>query len=182
MDPHHQMKRGFTRAPTRGSASGLRQAPGAWNPSFWYGIAKAPPLLGVPGATPPGGFQGIALSARLPPRRASRHNDMRPMTPTIASIFIPLMRWVDPERAHELSLSALRLGLAGRERGTHDAVLAVDALGRRLANPIGLAAGFDKDASAVAALMRLGFGFVQTGTANPSPQAGKPRTRLFRLR
>ena len=54
-------------------------------------------------------------------------------------------------------------------------------LGRRFANPIGLAAGFDKDAVAVAALMRLGFGFVETGTVTPRPQPGNPRPRLFRL-
>ena len=103
------------------------------------------------------------------------------MTPAIASAFMPLMRWIDPERAHGLSLSALRLGLAGRARDTDDVSLAVDALGRRFANPIGLAAGFDKDAVAVAALMRLGFGFVETGTVTPRPQAGNPRPRLFRL-
>ena len=103
------------------------------------------------------------------------------MTPAIASAFMPLTRWIDPERAHQLSLSALRLGLAGRARDTDDVSLAVDALGRRFVNPIGLAAGFDKDAVAVAALMRLGFGFVETGTVTPRPQAGNPRPRLFRL-
>ena len=54
-------------------------------------------------------------------------------------------------------------------------------LGRRFANPIGLAAGFDKNAVAVPALMRLGFGFVETGTVTPRPQSGNPRPRLFRL-
>ncbi len=103
------------------------------------------------------------------------------MTPTIASAFMPLMRWVDPERAHALSLSALRLGLAGRARDTDVDSLAVDALGRRFVNPIGLAAGFDKDAVAMPALMHLGFGFVETGTVTPRPQAGNPRPRLFRL-
>ena len=76
---------------------------------------------------------------------------------------------------------ALRLGLAGRAADSDDAALSVEALGRRIANPIGLAAGFDKDAVAVPALMRLGFGFVETGTVTPRPQPGNPRPRLFRL-
>jgi dihydroorotate dehydrogenase len=103
------------------------------------------------------------------------------MTPAIASAFTPLMRRVDPERAHRLALTALRLGLAGRSREADPTCLAVEVLGRRFVNPIGLAAGFDKDARAVPALMRLGFGFVETGTVTPRPQSGNPRPRLFRL-
>ena len=103
------------------------------------------------------------------------------MTPAIASAFTPLMRRVDPERAHLLALTALRLGLAGRSREADAACLAVEVLGRRFANPIGLAAGFDKDALAVPGLMRLGFGFVETGTVTPRPQSGNPKPRLFRL-
>jgi dihydroorotate dehydrogenase len=103
------------------------------------------------------------------------------MTPTIASTLLPLMRRFDPERAHDIALLALRLGLAGRAPEHDDPVLAVAALGRRFGNPIGLAAGFDKNAVAVSALMRLGFGFVETGTVTPRPQAGNPRPRLFRL-
>jgi dihydroorotate dehydrogenase len=103
------------------------------------------------------------------------------MTPAIASALLPLLRRMDPERAHDLALAALRLGLAGRAKGGDDPCLAVDVLGRRFANPIGLAAGFDKNAVAVAALMHLGFGFVETGTVTPRPQGGNPRPRLFRL-
>ena len=103
------------------------------------------------------------------------------MTPAIASAFMPLMRRLDPERAHGLALNALRLGLGGRTRGPDPECLAIEVLGRRFANPIGLAAGFDKDAVAVPALMRLGFGFVETGTVTPRPQTGNPRPRLFRL-
>jgi dihydroorotate dehydrogenase len=103
------------------------------------------------------------------------------MTPAIASAFMPLMRRLDPERAHVLALSALRLGLGGRTRGPDPECLAIHVLGRRFDNPIGLAAGFDKDAVAVPALMRLGFGFVETGTVTPRPQTGNPRPRLFRL-
>jgi dihydroorotate dehydrogenase len=103
------------------------------------------------------------------------------MTSTIASTLLPLMRRFDPERAHDIALFALRLGLAGRVAEHDDPVLAVAALGRQFGNPIGLAAGFDKNAVAVSALMRLGFGFVETGTVTPRPQAGNPRPRLFRL-
>lgn len=104
-----------------------------------------------------------------------------PMTPIIASTLLPLLRRIDPERAHDIALHALRFGLAGSAPRHDDPALAVTVLGRRFGNPIGLAAGFDKNAVAVAALMRLGFGFVETGTVTPRPQAGNPRPRLFRL-
>ncbi|MEJ0017063.1 MAG: quinone-dependent dihydroorotate dehydrogenase [Acetobacteraceae bacterium] len=103
------------------------------------------------------------------------------MTPGLASALLPLLRRFDPERAHDLALAALRRGLAGTADGADDPALEVDALGLRFANPIGLAAGFDKNAVAIAALMRLGFGFIETGTVTPRPQAGNPRPRLFRL-
>ena len=88
---------------------------------------------------------------------------------------------MDAERAHDLALRGLRCGLAGRDTTPDDPVLGMTVLGRRFGNPIGLAAGFDKNAAAVAPLMRLGFGFVETGTVTPRPQAGNPRPRLFRL-
>ncbi|MFC7736934.1 quinone-dependent dihydroorotate dehydrogenase [Roseomonas sp. GCM10028921] len=103
------------------------------------------------------------------------------MRPAIASALMPLVRGMNPEGAHNLSLHALRLGLAGRDKGPDDPVLAVRALGLEFRNPVGLAAGFDKNAVAVLPLMRLGFGFVEAGTATPRPQAGNPRPRLFRL-
>ena len=103
------------------------------------------------------------------------------MTPAIASALLPLLRRIDPERAHHLALLGLRLGLAGRAAMADDPALAVEVLDRRFANPIGLAAGFDKNAVAVPALAHLGFGFVETGTVTPRPQVGNPRPRLFRL-
>ncbi|MBC9176311.1 quinone-dependent dihydroorotate dehydrogenase [Pseudoroseomonas ludipueritiae] len=103
------------------------------------------------------------------------------MTPAIASALMPLMRGMDPERAHELALKALGLGLAGADQGQDDPVLATTALGLGFRNPIGLAAGFDKNALAVLPLMRLGFGFVEPGTTTPRPQDGNPKPRLFRL-
>ncbi len=99
----------------------------------------------------------------------------------LTSIFMPLLRRLDPETAHNLSLTALRLGLAGRDAAPDNPALATAAFGRVLHNPIGLAAGFDKNAVAVDALGRLGFGFVEAGTVTPLAQPGNPRPRLFRL-
>ncbi len=103
------------------------------------------------------------------------------MTPAIASALLPALRRIDPERAHRLALRALRLGLAGHAPATDSPVLAANLLGRPLRNPIGLAAGFDKDAVAAPGLLRLGFGAVELGTVTPRPQPGNPRPRLFRL-
>lgn len=103
------------------------------------------------------------------------------MTPALASALLPPLRRLDPERAHRLSLTALRLGLAGRDATPDDPALRVRALGLTFRNPIGLSAGYDKDALAVRALRRLGFGFVETGTVTPRPQPGNPAPRVFRL-
>src|SRR5271155_308951 len=103
------------------------------------------------------------------------------MRTAIASALLPLLRRMDPEQAHGLALRALRLGLSGLSASPDDPVLAVSVLGQSFSNPIGLAAGFDKGAVAVNALMRLGFGFVETGTVTPLPQQGNPRPRIFRL-
>lgn len=102
------------------------------------------------------------------------------MTPWIATAVSPLLRRLEAERAHRLAVLALRLGMAGRG-APDDSALASEVLGLRFPNPIGLAAGFDKEASAVRGLARLGFGFVETGTVTPLPQEGNPRPRVFRL-
>jgi dihydroorotate dehydrogenase len=102
------------------------------------------------------------------------------MTPAIVSALMPVLRLLDPETSHRLALRALRLGLAGRAPPA-DPMLSTEVLGLRFPTPIGLAAGFDKDAVAVAALRRLGFGFVEVGTVTVRPQPGNPRPRLFRL-
>ncbi len=94
---------------------------------------------------------------------------------------MPLMRRLDPETAHHLSLMALKRGLAGRDDTPDDEALAVMAFGRRLKSPIGLAAGFDKNGVAIDALGRLGFGFVEVGTVTKRAQAGNAKPRLFRL-
>jgi len=103
------------------------------------------------------------------------------MTPAFASALLPLMRGIDPETAHGWALRALNLGLAGAARGADDPVLGIRALGLDFRNPIGLAAGFDKNGDAIGPLMRLGFGFVEAGSVTPRPQYGNPKPRLFRL-
>jgi dihydroorotate dehydrogenase len=103
------------------------------------------------------------------------------MTLSIASAVLPLLRWLDPETAHHLALGALRAGLAGSARRAPDARLSVQVGSLAFDNPIGLAAGFDKDAVAVKACFALGFGGIEVGTLTPRPQAGNPRPRLFRL-
>jgi dihydroorotate dehydrogenase len=93
---------------------------------------------------------------------------------------LPLLRWFDPEDAHRLAVQGLRLLPPTRPR-PEDAKLAVRAFGLNFPNPIGLAAGFDKNAEVPDALLRLGFGFVEIGTVTPKPQVGNLRPRLFRL-
>jgi dihydroorotate dehydrogenase len=92
----------------------------------------------------------------------------------------PLFFALDAERAHRLALAALRL-LPQGPPANDDLRLATDAFGLTFANPIGLAAGFDKDGEAISGCLRLGFGFVEIGGVTPLPQAGNPRPRLFRL-
>ncbi len=101
--------------------------------------------------------------------------------PWLASAATPLLRGFDPETAHSLALRALGLGLAGNVARGDDPRLAVRAMGLDFANPIGLAAGFDKNAVVLAPLARLGFGFLEAGTVTPRAQAGNPRPRMFRL-
>ncbi len=93
----------------------------------------------------------------------------------------PLIRRIDPERAHGLALAALKGGLVPDARPVADARLASTVWGLSFPNPLGLAAGFDKDAEAVDAALGLGFGFVEVGSITPQPQPGNPRPRLFRL-
>jgi dihydroorotate dehydrogenase len=96
------------------------------------------------------------------------------------TLSLPLLRWLDPEDAHRLAIQGLRLLPPLRTR-LDDAKLAVRAFGLNFPNPIGMSAGFDKNAEVPDALLRLGFGFVEIGTVTPKPQSGNPRPRLFRL-
>lgn len=93
----------------------------------------------------------------------------------------PLLRLLDPETAHGLTLRALASGLAPAEPAHDDPILATRVWGRDFPNPIGLAAGFDKDAAVVGPMLDLGFGFVEVGSLTPRPQAGNAKPRIFRL-
>ena len=93
-----------------------------------------------------------------------------------------LLHRLDPERAHGLSLSALKAGLAPLPGLVTSPRLTTDLAGMLLPNPVGLAAGYDKNAIAIAALAKAGFGFVEVGAATPRPQQGNAAPRLFRLR
>jgi dihydroorotate dehydrogenase len=93
----------------------------------------------------------------------------------------PLLRCLEAERAHRATIWALRLGLVPGAAGADDPALGMNLWGRDFPNPIGLAAGFDKNAEVTGALRRLGFGFVEAGTVTPRPQPGNPRPRIFRL-
>ena len=88
---------------------------------------------------------------------------------------------LDPEVAHGLSLKALQAGLMPLAGVVTSPRLATSVAGLTLLNPVGLAAGYDKNAVAVAALSRAGFGFIEVGAATPLAQDGNPRPRLFRL-
>jgi dihydroorotate dehydrogenase len=88
---------------------------------------------------------------------------------------------MDPETAHGLSLKALASGLVPLSGVITTPRLETDLAGLHLPNPVGLAAGYDKNAVAVDRLTRAGFGFVEVGAATPRPQPGNPRPRLFRL-
>jgi dihydroorotate dehydrogenase len=101
--------------------------------------------------------------------------------PRPASIATSLLRLLPPEWAHRAAILALKLGLAPRARAPLDPVLRCRVFGLDFANPLGLAAGFDKSAEAVGPLAALGFGFVEIGSVTPRPQAGNPKPRLFRL-
>ena len=92
----------------------------------------------------------------------------------------PLLFALDPETAHGLTIKALKMG-ALPPAGADDPILATTLAGLRLPNPIGVAAGFDKNAEVPDPVLRLGFGFVEAGTVTPLPQPGNPRPRMFRL-
>ena len=91
------------------------------------------------------------------------------------------MHRIDPETGHGLALKALNAGLVPLPGTVTSPRLRTRVAGLQLPNPVGLAAGFDKNAVALRPLARAGFGFVEVGAATPRPQPGNPRPRLFRL-
>jgi dihydroorotate dehydrogenase len=92
-----------------------------------------------------------------------------------------LLSRLDAETAHGLAVASLKTGLVPRDRASDAASLGITVWDRSLANPIGLAAGFDKNAEVPDAMLSVGFGLVEIGTVTPRPQSGNPRPRLFRL-
>jgi len=99
----------------------------------------------------------------------------------LEQIGLKALRQIDPETAHRIALRALNTGVLKQPGQLTSPRLETEIAGLALPNPIGLAAGFDKNAEALAQLSRAGFGFVEVGAATPKPQPGNPRPRLFRL-
>ena len=94
----------------------------------------------------------------------------------------PFLFVFSPERAHSLAIAALKLGVLPSAEKIHSGVLAQNLWGLHFPNPIGLAAGFDKNAEVYAPMLKQGFGFVETGTVTPLPQPGNEKPRIFRLK
>src|SRR6185503_1500396 len=93
----------------------------------------------------------------------------------------PILRLMTPEAAHRATIHGLRLGLGGTDNRPDAPILAINRFGLAFSNPVGLAAGFDKNAEVVDAMLGLGFGFAEFGTVTPLPQPGNPKPRIFRL-
>ena len=103
------------------------------------------------------------------------------MTTLLENIGMRVLRSMDPETAHGMALRALQMGLGPKAGPFTSSRLATTVAGLTLPNPVGLAAGFDKNATALHPLMGCGFGFVEVGAATPRGQEGNPRPRLYRL-
>jgi dihydroorotate dehydrogenase len=103
------------------------------------------------------------------------------MLSTLYAFARPALFALEPEVAHEATLKALENGIYPRAAGTDDAVLAQTVFGLNFPNPVGIAAGYDKDARVADAVLGLGCGFAEVGTLTPRPQSGNPQPRVFRL-
>lgn len=99
----------------------------------------------------------------------------------LSRLVFPLLRHMDPETAHGLTVWGLKHGFGPAQKVADDPVLKCQVWGLDFPNPVGIAAGFDKNGEAFDPLLRAGFGFSEVGTVTPRPQAGNPRPRLFRL-
>ncbi|MFD2206938.1 quinone-dependent dihydroorotate dehydrogenase [Kiloniella antarctica] len=93
----------------------------------------------------------------------------------------PLIRLLDAEKAHTVTLWCLKKGLVPSRKAVVDPVLKTQVWGREFSNPLGLAAGFDKNAEVVRPMISQGFGFTEVGSITPRAQAGNPKPRIFRL-
>lgn len=93
----------------------------------------------------------------------------------------PFLHSLDPERAHGLTIAALRAGVHPRQTNPDPEALRTRVFGLDFPNPLGIAAGFDKNAEVPDAMLAIGFGFAEIGTVTPRPQSGNPKPRIFRL-
>ncbi|KAJ3524856.1 hypothetical protein NMY22_g10821 [Coprinellus aureogranulatus] len=96
------------------------------------------------------------------------------LTPTLRALF-------DAETGHKIAVKALKYGVAAKDKGEDDEIIHSEIWGEVVDNPIGMAAGFDKDGEAIDGLFDLGFSWVEIGSVTPKPQAGNPKPRVFRL-
>ena len=97
-------------------------------------------------------------------------------------MLINLLKLLPPESAHQLTIKLLKLNLTISGKKAEEFIsLKQTILGIDFANPIGLAAGFDKNAEVIKSMLSYGFGFVEVGTITPRPQKGNPKPRVFRL-
>ncbi len=103
------------------------------------------------------------------------------MLSALSTLARPFLLTLQPEVAHEATLRALEAGLYPHASGKDDARLGQTLMGLHFPNPIGIAAGFDKDARVPDAVLGMGCGFAEVGTVTPKPQDGNPRPRVFRL-
>src|SRR2546422_5198328 len=124
------------------------------------------------------GVPGRCAAARS--RRPPRFSGASPVIGLFDRLARPLMRALDAESAHRLAVNALKV-LPPSRLPADEPRLAVSAFGLTFPNPVGLAAGFDKNGEVADAVLRLGFGFTEVGTVTPRPQAGNQRPRVFRL-
>ncbi len=99
----------------------------------------------------------------------------------LEKIGLAAVNLMDPEKGHKLAIQSLNMGLVSAKEPYTSPRLHSKLAGLDLPNPIGLAAGFDKNAQVVAPLLKAGFGFIEVGAATPLPQSGNPKPRLFRL-
>tara|TARA_A200000159_G_scaffold41705_1_gene38350 strand:+ start:1909 stop:2967 length:1059 start_codon:yes stop_codon:yes gene_type:complete len=97
-------------------------------------------------------------------------------------VALRLLSNLDPEKAHNLAIRALKFGFIPKTQGFHAKSLELSVAGLKFKNPLGLAAGFDKNAEAIKPLLEFGFGFIEVGAVTPLAQIGNPKPRLFRLK
>ncbi|KAG7396274.1 Dihydroorotate dehydrogenase (quinone), mitochondrial [Phytophthora boehmeriae] len=99
----------------------------------------------------------------------------------LAEPMMPVVRLFDPETAHKIAVQCARFGLTPKDPETDPELLRVKAFGLDFSNPLGIAAGFDKDGEAMEGMLDIGFGCVEIGSVTPKPQPGNPKPRVFRL-